>query len=95
MDETVLALLDKRRDGVSATVYTNKISKQFEADLQKHNLQYDPIIVKTFSKSHDRFLIIDEETIYHIGASLKDLGRKWFAFSKINLNLADLLKRLE
>ena len=95
MDETVLALLDKRKDGVSTTVYTNKISKQFEADLQKHNLQYDPIIVKTFSKSHDRFLIIDEETIYHIGASLKDLGRKWFAFSKINLNLADLLKRLE
>jgi len=95
LDETVLALLGKRKDGVSATVYTSKISRQFEADLQKHNLQYEPVIIKIFSKSHDRFLIIDEETIYHIGASLKDLGRKWFAFSKINLNPADLLKRLE
>jgi len=95
LDETVLALLGKRKDGVSATVYTSKISRQFEADLQKHNLQYEPVIIKISSKSHDRFLIIDEETIYHIGASLKDLGRKWFAFSKINLNPADLLKRLE
>jgi len=103
LDETVLALLGKRKDGVSATVYTSKISRQFEADLQKHNLQYEPVIIKIFSKSHDRFLIIDEETIYHVGASPKDLGKKpvvsevepWFAFSKINLNLADLLKRLE
>lgn len=102
LDETVLALLGKRKDGVSATVYTSKISRQFEADLQKHNLQYDPVIVKTFSKSHDRFLIIDEETIYHIGASLKDLGKKpvvsevepWFAFSKINLNPKDIINKL-
>ena len=94
LDETILALLDKRNEGVSATVYTSKISRQFEVDLQKHNLQYDPVIVKTFSKSHDRFLIIDEETIYHIGASLKDLGKKWFAFSKIMLDPKDLLKRL-
>ena len=93
-DDTVLALLGKRKDGVSATIYTSKISRQFEADLQKHNLQYEPVIVKNFSKSHDRFLIIDEETIYHIGASLKDLGRKWFAFSKINLDPKDLLERL-
>ena len=93
-DETVLALLDKRKDGVSATIYTSKISRQFEADLQKHNLQYEPVIVKTFSKSHDRFLIIDEETIYHIGASLKDLGKKWFAFSKINVDPKDLLMRI-
>jgi hypothetical protein len=95
LDETVLALLDKRKDGVSATIYTSKISKQFEADLQKHNLQYESIIVKAFSKSHDRFLIIDEKTVYHIGASLKDLGKKWFAFSKINLDPKDLLRRLE
>ena len=75
LNETVLALLDKRKDGVSATVYTINISKQFEADLQKHNQQYKPVKVKTFSKSHDRFLIIDNKDIYHIGASLKDLGK--------------------
>jgi hypothetical protein len=95
LDETILALLDKRKDGVSATVYTSKISKQFEADLQKHNQQYEPVKVKTFTKSHDRFLIIDNKDIYHIGASLKDLGKRWFAFSKINLDPKDLLKQLE
>jgi len=62
--------------------------------LEKHNAQYPEVGVKTFSKSHDRFLIIDEEVIYHIGASLKDLGKKWFAFSKINLDPDELLQRL-
>ncbi|MHC1777010.1 MAG: hypothetical protein AB9834_16525 [Lentimicrobium sp.] len=95
IDENVLALLAKRTDGVSASVFTGKITKQLEADLLKHNAQYPVIQVKTFTKSHDRFLIIDEETVYHLGASLKDLGKKWFAFSKINLDIKDLLNRLE
>lgn len=95
IDETVLALLAKRADGVSASVFTGKITKQLEADLLKHNAQYPAIEVKTFTRSHDRFLIIDEKTVYHIGASLKDLGKKWFAFSKINLDIKDLLNRIE
>jgi hypothetical protein len=95
IDDTVLALLAKRKAGVTASVFTGKITKQLEADLLKHNAQYPVIQVKTFTKSHDRFLIIDEETVYHLGASLKDLGRKWFAFSKINLDIIDLLNRLE
>ena len=95
IDESVLLLLSKRNPTIDATIYTAKISQAFKLDLEKHNKQYKPIQVKVFSQSHDRFLIIDGSTVYHIGASLKDLGKKWFAFSKINLNLADLLKRLE
>jgi hypothetical protein len=80
---------------VKATIYTSKISKRLETDLKKHNQQYPIIQLKHFTKSHDRFLIIDNKDIYHIGASLKDLGKKWFAFSKINLNAAELVKLLE
>jgi len=94
MDETVLMILSKRHTKVSAIIYTKTITKQVELDLKKHNAQYPPIEVKTFSKSHDRFLIIDEKTVYHIGASLKDLGKKWFAFSKINLNAPELIVKL-
>jgi len=94
VDETVFMLLSKRNPGVEATIYTGKISKQLETDLNKHNQQYPPIELKRFSKSHDRFLIIDNKDIYHIGASLKDLGKKWFAFSKINLDAAELVKKL-
>ncbi len=83
VDETVLTMLDKREDGISATIYTKQISEQFNLDLVKHNAQYAPIEVHPFNKAHDRFLIIDEQ-IYHIGASLKDLGKKWFAFSLMN-----------
>ena len=81
MDESVLLLLSKRANGVEATIYTAQITPQFQLDLQKHNAQYPPVMVKTFTRSHDRFLLIDSD-VYHIGASLKDLGRKWFAFSK-------------
>ena len=95
IDESVLMLLSKRNPGVKAIIYTSKITKQLEADMVKHNLQYPAIKVATFTHSHDRFLIIDEKTVYHIGASLKDLGKKWFAFSKINLDPKDLLRRLE
>jgi len=76
IDESVLMLFSKRNPGVKATIFTGKISKQLETDLKKHNQQYPPIELKYFTKSHDRFLIIDLKTVYHIGASLKDLGKK-------------------
>ncbi len=93
LDESVLILLSKRKENVKCQIFTNKISAQFKLDLEKFNAQYPPVEVKEFSKSHDRFLIIDE-TIFQIGASLKDLGKKWFAFSKINLDLQDILKKI-
>lgn len=95
IDESVLMLLSKRSRGANATIFTGNISKQLETDLKKHNQQYRPIEIKLFTKAHDRFLIIDQTTVYHIGASLKDLGKKWFAFSKINLDAAELVKKLE
>lgn len=78
VDESVLAMLDKRAAGVSASIYTQKISRQLSLDITKHDAQYPPIPVRVFSKSHDRFLIIDNR-VYHVGASVKDLGKKWFA----------------
>jgi hypothetical protein len=95
IDESVLALFSKRKNNVSATIYTASISKQFQLDLKRFNAQYPKVEVKIFAKSHDRFLIIDNETIYHIGASLKDLGKKWFAFSKIELNVEEMIAKLE
>lgn len=94
VDDTVLTLFTKRNPGVKATIYTSQISKQLSLDLQRHNSQYEPIDILQFSQSHDRFLIIDEKELYHIGASLKDLGKKWFAFSKIQLDIKDMLSRL-
>jgi hypothetical protein len=94
VDESVLMLLSKRNPVVKATIYTGKVSKQLEIDLNKHNQQYPAIELKHFTKSHDRFLIIDQKDVYHIGASLKDLGKKWFAFSKINLNPLELTNKL-
>jgi hypothetical protein len=85
IDESVLLFLSKRAKGVNATIYTTQISPQLQLDIQKYNAQYAPIIIKTFTNSHDRFLFIDDD-VYHIGASLKDLGRKWFAFSKMGLD---------
>ena len=82
VDETVLTLLDKRGENVSATIYTQQISRQFRLDVDRHNSQYPPIEVDVFRRSHDRFLCIDD-TVYHVGASIKDLGKKWFAFSKM------------
>ena len=94
VDESVLTMLDKRENGVPATIYTNPISKQLQLDLSKHNDQYAFIEIKPFNKAHDRFLIIDDK-VYHIGASLKDLGKKWFAFSVMNdITPKDLLSRL-
>jgi hypothetical protein len=94
IDESTLTLLSKRNTGVVATIYTTTISKQIALDLARHNAQCPAIDIKAFSKSHDRFLIIDNSEIYHIGASLKDLGKKWFAFAKIELDPMELITKL-
>lgn len=92
-DDTVLTLFSKIPDK-KITIYTNTISKQLKLDFEKYLKQYDNITLKTFKNSHDRFLILDKKDIYHIGASLKDLGKKWFAFSKMNLDIDELIKKL-
>lgn len=95
VDESVLLMLSKRSDGVSALVYTYKISDNLRLDLEKHNSQYPAIEIRTYTKSHDRFLIIDNADVYHIGASLKDLGRKMFAFSKLEIPPTVITGQLE
>ena len=91
---TVLTLLDKRDDGVTSTIYTQHINQQLQLDIDRHNAQYVPITVERFHRAHDRFLIIDEE-VYHIGASLKDLGKKWFAFTLMNeLTATELIRKI-
>ena len=94
VDDTVLSMLDKRKSGVSATIYTQSISKQLNLDLQKHNAQYAPIDVRLIKNFHDRFLFLDEKTIYHIGASVKDLGKKVFGFSKLGLDAKQIMNML-
>lgn len=94
IDDTLLTLFTKRISGVHVTIYTAQISKQLSLDLQHHNSQYEPIDIRLFRQSHDRFLIIDEKVLYHIGASLKDLGKKWFAFSQLQLDIKQLLSQL-
>ena len=94
VDETVLTLLSKREKNCKATIYTKTISKQLQLDLKKHNQQYPVIEIKTFTNAHDRFLILDNQDIYHFGASLKDLGKKWFAFSKFDKGALAVLGRL-
>lgn len=88
VDETVLLMLSKRSVGVSATIYTQRITQQLQLDLDRYNSQYPPIDIRTYRDSHDRFLIVDETDVYHIGASLKDLGKKMFAFSKLDIPAA-------
>jgi len=94
IDESVLTMLTKRQKNVDATIFTKNMSKQLELDLKKHNQQYPKIEVKLFTKAHDRFLIIDNQIVYHIGASLKDLGKSLFAFSKIEINAEELISKL-
>ena len=94
IDDTVLTMLSKREAGVEAVVYTGKLSKQLQLDLDKHNAQYPPVEVRTFSKSHDRFLIIDD-AVYLVGASIKDLGKKWFGFTLMeNTDAEELLGKI-
>lgn len=93
VDDTVLTMLDKRNDNVSATIYTKQISKQLQLDIEKHNNQYRPITINEFKQSHDRFLLIDD-SVYMVGASLKDLGKKWFAFYKMELSADGIVARI-
>ncbi len=94
VDDTALAMLSKRKNNVSATIFTSHISEQLQLDLEKHNSQYQPIEIKQFKQSHDRFIIIDD-AIYLIGASLKDLGKKWFGFSLLqSISVDELLEKL-
>lgn len=94
VDETVLTMLDKRVSTVKTTIYTKQISAQLQLDINRHNAQYPPIDVQAFNKAHDRFLIVDDK-VYHIGASLKDLGKKWFAFSLMqDITPQDLISRI-
>lgn len=94
VDESTLVLFTKRDTNVSMKIYTKTISKQLKLDLQKHNAQYPKIEIEKFDLSHDRFMIIDEKEIYHFGASLKDLGKKWFAVSKMDIDSFALLERM-
>lgn len=93
VDDSVLAMLDKRADGVSAQIYTRTLTSQLTLDLQRHNAQYAPIAINEFQNAHDRFLCIDD-TVYHFGASLKDLGKKWFAFSRMEIGTDVLLRKM-
>ena len=93
VDDSVLKILNKRSDNVSASIYTAHISENLKLDLEKHNSQYQPINIEQFNKSHDRFMIIDNE-VYHIGASLKDLGKRIFAFSKMEIGKEIILSIL-
>ena len=94
INDSVLTILSKRADKVAATIYTKKPSAQLQLDIQKHNEQYPPIDIITFDRSHDRFLCIDE-TVYHLGASIKDLGKKWFAFNRMEMATSELLKKMQ
>ena len=94
VDDTVLTLLDKRADNVTATIYTQHISQQFQLDINRHNTQYPAITVEHFNRAHDRFLLIDDE-VYHIGASIKDLGKKWFAFTLMqDITTTELINKI-
>lgn len=95
IDDTVLVHLTKRAENVKVTILTKDISKQMTLDVIKYNKQYPPVEIKEFRNSHDRFVIIDGTTVYHVGASLKDLGKKWFAFSKMDIGVVEMLRKVE
>jgi hypothetical protein len=94
VDETILTLFSKNQK-INVTIHTKNISRQLKLDLDRYNAQYKPIEIKKFNKAHDRFLIIDNKEVYHFGASLKDLGKKWFAFSKFDMEAIEILRNLE
>ena len=95
IDESVLLMLSKRQKGVEAIVYSSTLTKETKLDLKKYRSQYPGIKITPFNKSHDRFIILDKKTVYHLGASLKDLGKKWFAFSILNFEVQDILRKLD
>jgi len=94
IDDSVLTHFTKRKEDVEFLVFTKRISKQLRLDIEKHNQQYKPVKIQQFDKAHDRFLIIDKKEVYHFGASLKDLGKKWFAFSKMNKSSVTILNSI-
>jgi len=94
IDDSVLVLFSKRKEDVKITIFTKEISKQLALDLRKYNSQYPAVEIKEFKDAHDRFMIIDDKEVYHLGASLKDLGKKWFAFSKFNKEAFKLIEKL-
>ena len=94
VDESTLLMLEKRNNGVTATIYTHSIGEQLQLDIARHNPQYQPITVLRYKKSHDRFLILDDD-VYHVGASLKDLGKQWFAIMRMNeITAGDILGKI-
>lgn len=95
LDDSVLTLLTKRKKDVKVVLYTRNPSKVLIQDVQKFNEEYPPIELRDFQSAHDRFIIIDETDLYHLGASLKDLGKKWFAFSKMDIGAVDMLSKLK
>jgi hypothetical protein len=94
IDDTVLGLFARRKKGIGVKFYTKNISNQLKTDIEKFNEQYPPLSVDIFHDSHDRFLIIDEKEVYHIGASLKDMSRKWFAYSKMEMSAVEILNKV-
>ena len=94
IDESVLTMLGGRNSGVEAVIYTRHFSRKLQLDLKRYNAQYPPVAIKAYNGAHDRFLILDETTVYHIGASLKDLGKSLCAFSRMELPARELLERL-
>ncbi len=94
IDETTLLQLSKRNKKVRCKIYTERITDQLKLDLEKHNSQYDPIVIQILKNAHDRFLILDEKELYHLGASLKDLGKRWFAFSRMDGLVKEILTHL-
>lgn len=95
VDDTVLLMLSKRSKNISATIFTKNTSEALLLDLKKHNEQYAIITLKKFDKAHDRFLIIDDEKVYHIGASLKDLGKKWFAYTQLSKDAVTVIDKIK
>ncbi len=94
IDDSVLTLFSKRKKDVALTIVTKTVSKRLKLDVKKFNEQYPPVALKEFGKSHDRFLIIDYSIVYHFGASLKDLGKKWFAFSKMDIGAVEMVGKI-
>jgi hypothetical protein len=95
LDDSVLVHLSKRKKNVHVTLFTKNISRSLALDVKKFNSQYPPIEIKQFNSSHDRFIVIDDAVVYHFGASLKDLGKKWFAFSKMEIGAVEMLSKLK
>lgn len=93
-DENVLTMFYKRHKNCKVIIYSKNITKQLKLDIEKYNAQYSAVELKKLKTSHDRFLIVDRKTVYHFGASLKDASKKWFAFSKLNIDVKDILNKL-